>query len=144
MNLRSLLSAAIAATALASSGAVSIDHNKVQPFAQPEATTVSEKAARLLYLMVSEEILALQDLIMWEQLTEEARTGLREANFGEKTKVQFIDANFEANLEKALPSLGYLFVGSDTGCHDAACLLLAPTQAGTPATDMLKEDVPGG
>ncbi|KAG7388820.1 hypothetical protein PHYBOEH_007682 [Phytophthora boehmeriae] len=44
-----------------------------------------------------------QDLIMWEQLTEEARTALQETDFGETAEVPFIDANFEANLEKAWP-----------------------------------------
>ncbi|KAE8961935.1 hypothetical protein PR003_g31714 [Phytophthora rubi] len=46
MNLRSLLITAIAvAGAFGSAGGVSIDHDKVQPFAQPEPVTVSEKAA---------------------------------------------------------------------------------------------------
>ncbi|KAE9277204.1 hypothetical protein PF001_g25768 [Phytophthora fragariae] len=40
-----------------------------------------------------------QDLVMWEQLTEEARGPLSEADFGEKAKVPFIDANFNSNLE---------------------------------------------
>ncbi|KAG7395152.1 hypothetical protein PHYBOEH_004177 [Phytophthora boehmeriae] len=43
-----------------------------------------------------------QDLIMWEQLTEEARTALQETDFGENAKVPFNDANFEASLQKAL------------------------------------------
>ncbi|KAG7399359.1 hypothetical protein PHYBOEH_009021 [Phytophthora boehmeriae] len=43
-----------------------------------------------------------QDLIMWEQLTEEARTALNTTDFGKAT-VPFIDANFEENLEKAWP-----------------------------------------
>ncbi|GMF22869.1 unnamed protein product [Phytophthora fragariaefolia] len=46
-----------------------------------------------------------QDLIMWEQLTKEARTALSETDFGVDTKVPFIDANLNANLEVARPSL---------------------------------------
>lgn len=45
----------------------------------------------------------LQDLIMWEQLSPEARTALSETDFGEAAKVPFIDANFETNLELARP-----------------------------------------
>lgn len=44
-----------------------------------------------------------QDLIMWEQLTDEARTALSQAEFGEKARVPFIDANFENNLKEAWP-----------------------------------------
>ncbi|KAG2502720.1 hypothetical protein JM18_009091 [Phytophthora kernoviae] len=43
-----------------------------------------------------------QDLIMWEQLTDEARTALNTTDFGD-AKVPFIDANFEKKLEKAWP-----------------------------------------
>ncbi|KAG7381538.1 hypothetical protein PHYBOEH_010878 [Phytophthora boehmeriae] len=43
-----------------------------------------------------------QDLIMWEQLTDEARTALETTDFG-KAEVPFIDANFEKKLEKAWP-----------------------------------------
>ncbi|RLN53186.1 hypothetical protein BBJ29_001727 [Phytophthora kernoviae] len=43
-----------------------------------------------------------QDLIMWEQLTDEARTALDTTDFGD-AKVPFIDANFEKKLEKAWP-----------------------------------------
>ncbi|GMF19151.1 unnamed protein product [Phytophthora fragariaefolia] len=46
-----------------------------------------------------------QDLIMWEQLTEEARTALSETDFGEDAKVPFIDANLKPNLEMARPFL---------------------------------------
>lgn len=42
----------------------------------------------------------LQDLIMWEQLTEEAQIALNETDFGEKARVPFIDANLNANLEQ--------------------------------------------
>uniref|UniRef100_H3G637 Necrosis inducing-like protein NPP1 type n=1 Tax=Phytophthora ramorum TaxID=164328 RepID=H3G637_PHYRM len=42
-----------------------------------------------------------QDLIMWEQLTDEARAALSDTDFGEDAPVPFIDANFKANLEKA-------------------------------------------
>ncbi|KAL4100177.1 hypothetical protein PRIC1_007972 [Phytophthora ramorum] len=42
-----------------------------------------------------------QDLIMWEQLTDEARAALSDTDFG--ALVPFIDANFKANLEKAWP-----------------------------------------
>ncbi|KAE9266667.1 hypothetical protein PF008_g31558 [Phytophthora fragariae] len=46
MNLRPLLVTAIAvAGVLGSMGGVTIDHDKVQPFAQPAPVTVSEKAA---------------------------------------------------------------------------------------------------
>lgn len=41
---------------------------------------------------------------MWEQLTVEARDALSTTDFGE-TKVPFIDANFNANLKAARPSL---------------------------------------
>ncbi|GMF28494.1 unnamed protein product [Phytophthora lilii] len=44
-----------------------------------------------------------QDLIMWEQLTDEARAALNGTDFGEHAKVPFIDANFEANLKLAWP-----------------------------------------
>ncbi|ETN07664.1 hypothetical protein PPTG_13004 [Phytophthora nicotianae INRA-310] len=43
-----------------------------------------------------------QDLIMWKQLTEEARKALNSANFG-KSVVPFNDDNFEDMLEKAWP-----------------------------------------
>ncbi|KAE8909208.1 hypothetical protein PF005_g23706 [Phytophthora fragariae] len=46
-----------------------------------------------------------QDLIIWEQLTEEARGALSETDFGKKAKVPFIDANFNANLETSRPFL---------------------------------------
>ncbi|KAE9035690.1 hypothetical protein PR003_g7612 [Phytophthora rubi] len=46
-----------------------------------------------------------QDLVMWEQLTEEARGALSETDFGKKAKVPFIDANFNANLETSRPFL---------------------------------------
>uniref|UniRef100_H3H413 Uncharacterized protein n=1 Tax=Phytophthora ramorum TaxID=164328 RepID=H3H413_PHYRM len=44
-----------------------------------------------------------QDLIMWEQLTDEARGALNDTDFGEHAPVPFIDPNFKANLEKAWP-----------------------------------------
>uniref|UniRef100_H3G9C5 Necrosis inducing-like protein NPP1 type n=1 Tax=Phytophthora ramorum TaxID=164328 RepID=H3G9C5_PHYRM len=44
-----------------------------------------------------------QDLVMWEQLTDEARAALNDTDFGENALVPFIDANFKANLEKAWP-----------------------------------------
>ncbi|EGZ18517.1 necrosis inducing-like protein NPP1 type [Phytophthora sojae] len=47
----------------------------------------------------------LQDLVMWEQLSEEARIALGEADFGEKSPVPFIDTNLNANLEAARPFL---------------------------------------
>ncbi|KAE9012581.1 hypothetical protein PR003_g15825 [Phytophthora rubi] len=47
----------------------------------------------------------LQDLVMWEQLTEAARGALSETDFGEKAKVPFIDANFDTNLEASRPFL---------------------------------------
>ncbi|KAG1690326.1 hypothetical protein DVH05_028207 [Phytophthora capsici] len=46
-----------------------------------------------------------QNLIMWDQLTEAARTALNNTNFkgnGDAT-VPFIDANFRANLDFAIP-----------------------------------------
>ncbi|KAG6614898.1 necrosis inducing-like protein NPP1 type [Phytophthora cinnamomi] len=45
MNLRQLLFTAIVATVFGSVGSVRIDHDKVQPFAQPKPVTASEKAA---------------------------------------------------------------------------------------------------
>ncbi|KAG6618986.1 necrosis inducing-like protein NPP1 type [Phytophthora cinnamomi] len=47
----------------------------------------------------------LQDLIMWEQMTGEARNALSGTDFGDKAKVPFIDANFNASLEAARPFL---------------------------------------
>eukprot|EP00644_Phytophthora_capsici_P000917 jgi/Phyca11/109192/e_gw1.16.142.1 len=44
-----------------------------------------------------------QDLIMWNQLTDQARATLESADFGEKTKVPFNDKNFEAALAQAWP-----------------------------------------
>ncbi|EGZ21907.1 necrosis inducing-like protein NPP1 type [Phytophthora sojae] len=44
-----------------------------------------------------------QDLIMWEQLTEEACTALSNTDFGEKSPVPFIDANFNKTLDMARP-----------------------------------------
>ncbi|ETM97621.1 hypothetical protein PPTG_20067 [Phytophthora nicotianae INRA-310] len=41
-----------------------------------------------------------QDLIMWEQLTDEARLALNSADFGE-SKVPFNDENIEETLELA-------------------------------------------
>ncbi|EGZ10681.1 hypothetical protein PHYSODRAFT_261711 [Phytophthora sojae] len=213
MNLRSLLFAAIATATLYSVRGTKIDHDKVQPFAQPEPATVSEKAAvkfkpslifsyachpypgvrraedskelgisiptakgpawglkctdeqfrfgmwvsavvwldnpalkkpeirkrtlrgftrcgytsctpyftdyfndtspilvysdlerthgSKLFMSTANDTREPQDLIMWEQLTEEARSALSETDFGEKTKVPFVDANFEANLNAA-------------------------------------------
>ncbi|KAE9012578.1 hypothetical protein PR003_g15822 [Phytophthora rubi] len=46
-----------------------------------------------------------QDLVMWDQLTEAARSALNDTDFGEKTKVPFIDVNFDTNLETARPFL---------------------------------------
>ncbi|KAG7394454.1 hypothetical protein PHYBOEH_005187 [Phytophthora boehmeriae] len=43
-----------------------------------------------------------QDLIMWEQLNDEARTALETTDFG-NAEVPFIDANFEKKLEEAWP-----------------------------------------
>ncbi|KAG7378004.1 hypothetical protein PHYBOEH_000525 [Phytophthora boehmeriae] len=43
-----------------------------------------------------------QDLIMWEQLTNEARTALETTDFG-NAEVPFIDANIEKKLEDAWP-----------------------------------------
>ncbi|KAE8964928.1 hypothetical protein PR003_g27440 [Phytophthora rubi] len=47
----------------------------------------------------------LQDLVMWEQLTEAARGALSETEFGEKVKAPFIDANLNTNLEASRPFL---------------------------------------
>ncbi|KAK1938773.1 hypothetical protein P3T76_008848 [Phytophthora citrophthora] len=44
-----------------------------------------------------------QDLIMWNQLTDEARAALESADFGKDTKVPFNDKNFEASLAEAFP-----------------------------------------
>ncbi|KAE8908860.1 hypothetical protein PF005_g21422 [Phytophthora fragariae] len=44
MNLRSLLLTVIASATLSSVGAAKINHDKVQPFTQPQPVTVSEKA----------------------------------------------------------------------------------------------------
>ncbi|KAL3656723.1 hypothetical protein V7S43_018387 [Phytophthora oleae] len=43
-----------------------------------------------------------QDLIMWEQLTEEARAALNSADFGDSS-APFTDNNFKTTLEKAWP-----------------------------------------
>ncbi|KAK1938776.1 hypothetical protein P3T76_008851 [Phytophthora citrophthora] len=43
-----------------------------------------------------------QDLIMWNQLTDQARTALESADFGD-AKVPFNDKNFEAALAQAWP-----------------------------------------
>ncbi|ETP32175.1 hypothetical protein F442_19049 [Phytophthora nicotianae P10297] len=42
------------------------------------------------------------DLIMWDQLTDEARAALNSVDFGE-SKVPFNDQNFQSTLEKAYP-----------------------------------------
>ncbi|KAE8897566.1 hypothetical protein PF005_g27893 [Phytophthora fragariae] len=55
--------------------------------------------------MTTERFGELQNLVMWEQLTEEARDALSETDFGEKFKVPFVDANFNANLEASRPFL---------------------------------------
>lgn len=44
-----------------------------------------------------------QDLIMWEQLTDETRAALNDTDFGEFAKIPFIDANFKVNLQNAWP-----------------------------------------
>eukprot|EP00644_Phytophthora_capsici_P000899 jgi/Phyca11/108964/e_gw1.16.433.1 len=44
-----------------------------------------------------------QDLIMWNQLTDQARAALESADFGRDTKVPFNDKNFEAALAQAWP-----------------------------------------
>ncbi|ETK86426.1 hypothetical protein F441_09088 [Phytophthora nicotianae CJ01A1] len=44
------------------------------------------------------------DLVMWEQLTDEARVALNTADFGE-SKVPFNDRNFETTLQLAWPFL---------------------------------------
>ncbi|KAK1930763.1 hypothetical protein P3T76_013720 [Phytophthora citrophthora] len=43
-----------------------------------------------------------QDLIMWNQLTDEARAALESANF-EDAQVPFNDKNFETKLQEAWP-----------------------------------------
>ncbi|KAE8992908.1 hypothetical protein PR001_g20815 [Phytophthora rubi] len=63
---------------------------------------VRENTATLLGL-TTERFGEFQDLVMWEQLTEAARGALSEADFGEKVKVPFIDANFKTNLEASRP-----------------------------------------
>ncbi|KAE8908859.1 hypothetical protein PF005_g21421 [Phytophthora fragariae] len=55
--------------------------------------------------MTTGKIGELQDLVMWEQLTEAARGALSETEFGEKVKAPFIDANFNTNLEASRPFL---------------------------------------
>ncbi|KAL3656657.1 hypothetical protein V7S43_018436 [Phytophthora oleae] len=44
-----------------------------------------------------------QDLIMWGQLTDQARAALELADFGDETKVLFNDKHFEASLVEAFP-----------------------------------------
>ncbi|KAK1935656.1 hypothetical protein P3T76_010351 [Phytophthora citrophthora] len=44
-----------------------------------------------------------QDLIMWDQLTDQARAALESADFGEDTKVPFNDKNFDSSLAEAFP-----------------------------------------
>eukprot|EP00644_Phytophthora_capsici_P010357 jgi/Phyca11/123587/e_gw1.51.172.1 len=44
-----------------------------------------------------------QDLIMWNQLTDQARAALESADFGKDMKVPFNDENFETALEQAWP-----------------------------------------
>eukprot|EP00644_Phytophthora_capsici_P019559 jgi/Phyca11/133546/e_gw1.547.4.1 len=44
-----------------------------------------------------------QDLIMWNQLTDQARAALESADFGQDIKVPFYDKNFEAALAQAWP-----------------------------------------
>ncbi|KAG7384875.1 hypothetical protein PHYBOEH_009259 [Phytophthora boehmeriae] len=44
-----------------------------------------------------------QDLVMWDDMSEEARTALENADFDSAT-VPMTDANFLANVEKAYPS----------------------------------------
>ncbi|KAF4316942.1 hypothetical protein G195_009540, partial [Phytophthora kernoviae 00238/432] len=54
------------------------------------------------YLETTSSIGEFQDLILWEQLTDAARTALDTVDFGD-AKVPFIDANFAEKLEKAWP-----------------------------------------
>ncbi|KAE8909561.1 hypothetical protein PF005_g20477 [Phytophthora fragariae] len=54
-------------------------------------------------VLTTERFGELQDLVMWEQMTEEARGALSETDFGEMAKVPFLDANFNSNLEASLP-----------------------------------------
>ncbi|KAG2519482.1 hypothetical protein JM16_007061 [Phytophthora kernoviae] len=53
------------------------------------------------YLETTSSIGEFQDLILWEQLTDAARTALDTVDFGD-AKVPFIDANFAEKLEKAI------------------------------------------
>lgn len=52
-----------------------------------------------------EEMAKSQAFIMWEQLSENARTALQEMDFGEAVSASFITDNFEANLKNAWPFL---------------------------------------
>ncbi|KAG7397220.1 hypothetical protein PHYBOEH_001098 [Phytophthora boehmeriae] len=53
-------------------------------------------------MSVQDDDAEFQDLIMWEQLTNEARSALESTDFGD-AKVPFNDANYQSLLDKAWP-----------------------------------------
>ncbi|KAE8963988.1 hypothetical protein PR003_g30331 [Phytophthora rubi] len=64
---------------------------------------IGEYEETVTMVLTTEKLGELQDLIMWEQLTEEARDALSETNFGEMALVPFIDDNFNLYLEAYNP-----------------------------------------
>ncbi|GMF51972.1 unnamed protein product [Phytophthora fragariaefolia] len=66
---------------------------------------IEEPSLHMLRMTTKRGVGEVQDLIMWEQLSEPARVALSVMDFGEKAKVPFIDANFNASLEAARPFL---------------------------------------
>ncbi|KAG6957842.1 hypothetical protein JG688_00010799, partial [Phytophthora aleatoria] len=85
-----------------------IDHDTVVPFAQPTPTTTLQTLA----VQFKSQIYPAgetQDLIMWDHLTDAARTPLEDTDFGD-ANVSFKDANFETKLGNNLLTLCITYV----------------------------------
>ncbi|GMF24429.1 unnamed protein product [Phytophthora fragariaefolia] len=88
--------------------AVSTWNLKGGPILSYEPYTEAYTGTKLLHTLLPiaiRNVGEVQELIMWEQLSEPARAALSETDFGEKTKVPFIDANLNTSLEEARPFL---------------------------------------
>ncbi|KAG7395914.1 hypothetical protein PHYBOEH_003039 [Phytophthora boehmeriae] len=89
-------------------------YEKYLKYTPPAPVSLNGTHARVFYFQststddfhsvdISDQPGEFQGLIMWEQLTDAARTALTDTAFGEYAPVSFIDANFKANLELAWP-----------------------------------------
>ncbi|KUF93362.1 NPP1 protein [Phytophthora nicotianae] len=112
MNIRAIAAAVF--SALVVYATATVDHDKIEPFLQPEP--MSEKAAiKFKPNLSTSEIVCVsfpavnaaggefQDLIMWEQLTDIARMALNDSTNFENAEVPISDDHYEDHLDKAWP-----------------------------------------